>query len=82
MRIVHRQHPQEHLVHEREDRGIGADAERDRTDRDSGEARHLAPGAKCESGLGEQAVHGGWTEVGLKALGRPGTARMRASDIA
>ena len=67
VRIVHPQHSQEHLVHEREDRRIGANAERDRADRDGGEARHLAPGTKCEPGVGEQAVHGGldgaWAQV-------------------
>jgi len=46
-RVLHRQHAQQHFVDEREDRGVGADAESDRHQRDDGEERRAcqpAPG--------------------------------------
>ena len=39
---LHRQRPQQHLVEDREDCGVGADAERQREDRDGGDE----PGAE------------------------------------
>jgi putative heme-binding domain-containing protein len=58
VRIVDRQHAEEHLVHEREDRGIGADAERDRNSRDGGDTGGRAPGADGKPDVCEQA--GSW----------------------
>ena len=78
VRVVTGSSSEEHLVHEREDRGIGANAERDRDDRDGGEAGSLAPGAEREPGVCEEAVHGGWTEPGPKWFS-PGQLRVTLS---
>ena len=46
--------PQEHLIDEREDGGVGADAECHRQNRDGREARMVAPRAKRKPEIGEQ----------------------------
>ena len=45
--VLHRQPPQQHLVHEREDGGVGADAERDRHQRDAREQRRADEAAEA-----------------------------------
>ena len=63
---LHRQHPQQHLVGEREDRGVRADAERQRQHDDDGEGRRLEEGAQ---GVAEIAHDGGYHE-GLRRMSR------------
>ena len=90
LRILHRQQPQEHLIDECEDGGVGADAERHRQNRDGREAGMVPPGAKRKPEIGEQMTHVQPFRVALDDLGRPdGCAkdaglppcRVRRTDI-
>jgi hypothetical protein len=67
-----RQLPEQELVDEREDRGIGADAERQRQDRDRGEQRTPAEPSKGEAEV---------TERRLAAFDGPGDPRVYASGF-
>ena len=64
---LHRQHPQQHLIGEREDRRVGADPERQRQDDDGGECGRLGEGAEGVA----QIVHGaGYHKVFVDRPGR------------
>ena len=52
-----RQRPQRHLVEEREHRRVGADAERDRDDRDEGEERRAGEAAGRQAQVGQEVRH-------------------------
>ena len=54
---LHRQRPQRDLVQQGEHRGVGADAERDRDDRDDGEERRAGEAAGREAQVGEEVRH-------------------------
>ena len=54
LRTSHRQQPQHHLINEAEDRGVRADAQREREHRYGGEAGVLEQLAEGES----QIIHG------------------------
>ena len=55
--VFHREAPQEHLVDEREDGGIGADAEGDRHERDAREQRRSGEPAESVSKVPDQIRH-------------------------
>jgi hypothetical protein len=57
LRVVHRQHAQEDLVHQREDGGVGPDAERDRQQGDSGEHRRARQAARRVLEIADQLSH-------------------------
>ena len=57
--ILHRQLAQQHLVDQREDRGVGADAERERQDRDDGEERAAEQPAQGQPEVVDGLSHGG-----------------------
>src|SRR5215207_2867324 len=56
--------PQEHRVHGAEDRGIGADAEREGEDDDERESRALQEAPETVADILQQTVHGWLDEVG------------------
>ena len=55
--LLDRQHAQQHLIEEREDRGVGADAEGEREHHGKREGRRLAQLAKCVAKILKQRVH-------------------------
>ena len=56
--VLHRQLPQQDLVDQRENRGVGADAKGQREDGDGGEQRIAAQAADREFQIGEEVAHG------------------------
>src|SRR5436309_323291 len=69
VRVGHRERAKEDLVEEREDGGIGADAERERNDRDAGDERRLEV---CAEGQRDMSHPGSEPE---------GVSRERASTV-
>ena len=55
--VLDRQQPQQHLVHQREDRGVGADAQTEREDDDQREARGARQGADGVSHILRERRH-------------------------
>ena len=84
VRARDRQLAQQDLIDEREDGGVGADAERERQDRDGREQGTAAESAERQAQVGQDA-HGYWTEEGTFGLigvgdsGRTGES-MSAGD--
>ena len=54
---LHRQLAQQDLIDQREDRGVGADPQRQRQDRDGREQRAAAKAAQGEPEVGEDGSH-------------------------
>ncbi len=59
VRILHGQQAEHHLVQQREDGGIGTDAESEREHGNSREQRIAPHGAKSKTQVRQQALHGG-----------------------
>ena len=57
--IAHRELAQQDLVDQREDRGVGADAERQRQDGDGGEERAAAEAAQRQAEVVRRKRHAG-----------------------
>jgi hypothetical protein len=57
--LLHWQQPQQHLIDQGENRGIGADTERQRKHRDDNENRGFLERTKCESNVLSKVSHVG-----------------------
>ena len=75
VRLRHREGAQQDLVEQREDGGVGADAERERDDRDAGDERGLEEGAEGEREVSHAGARGSglgarWPGTSVQDLGR------------
>ena len=73
VRILVRQRPEQHRLHEREDGGVGANAERQRAYRGDGEDGRLSQQADGVPQVGKE-IHGaldGWQRAPVGAASQP-----------
>jgi len=83
LRLVHRQRPQQHRVHQREDGHVGANAERQGEDHQEGEAGATPERAQGLSQIRGESVHGvarakgGCASMGVRGLRPRAGAALR-----
>ena len=78
LRMRDRRAPEENRVHQAEDRRVGADAERQRQERDEGEARPLARASNGEADVVEDGMHERFSGIwGPATITEPSRSRFQ-----